>query len=81
MLLAVKPLAVVLAAIGPDKDALALFLVVEVLAFIPSAVVPSKQPGAVHLVIKPFTAVLSLVGPCVDALALNVIVEEVTRVG
>ena len=76
MLLAILPATLVLPTIGPEESTLSLLLVVDILAFISSAVRPSKDTVALHLVVDPVAIELPAVSPVVRALALDIIVLE-----
>ena len=67
VLLAVRPLALVLAPVGPVEGPLARLLIVDVLAVVAAPVGPLEDPVALHLVILPHALVLTSVRPIVCA--------------
>ena len=80
MLLAILPVALVLAAIWPEEHPVALLFVIAVLAFVLSAVGPGEHAASVHFVVEPGADEHAAVGPVVLALTLDVVVLEVTVV-
>ena len=81
VLLALTPLADVLATVGPLERAVSVLLVILVAAHVSTPVTPGEGALALHFVVDPLTAVDSPIGPLVLALAVNIILEEVSFVG
>ena len=81
VLLSILPFSVVLAAVGPGKNAVALLLIVVVLALVAAAIMPREDTLPVHFVVGPGAAVLAPITPRVNALTFNIVIEEGTRVG
>eukprot|EP00418_Pyrodinium_bahamense_P064183 CAMPEP_0179087826 /NCGR_PEP_ID=MMETSP0796-20121207/39924_1 /TAXON_ID=73915 /ORGANISM="Pyrodinium bahamense, Strain pbaha01" /LENGTH=199 /DNA_ID=CAMNT_0020785337 /DNA_START=141 /DNA_END=740 /DNA_ORIENTATION=+ len=71
VLLPTFPLAIVLAAIGPCQNPMALHRVLPVAALVSSPVNPSENTGAMHLVVLPLANERASVGPLVCALAVE----------
>lgn len=80
VLLALAPLADVLAAVGPLESAVSVLLIILVAAHVPTPVTPREGALAFHFVVDPLSAVYSPVGPSVLTLAMNIILEEVAFV-
>ena len=81
VLLALEPLAVVAAAIGPGEHAMPVLLVILVLADVLAAVGPGEDALALHAVVDPVAIEDAAVRPNVLASAMNVIIIEVALVG
>ena len=81
VLLALVPLADVLATIRPLESSAAVFLVVHVLTNIATPVGPSESARAFHLVVDPLAVVDSAISPDVSAVAVDVVLEELSIVG
>jgi len=81
VLFSIQPTSIVLSAIRPVENALALFLIIGVLTFISSAVSPGENSRSLHFVVHPETIIDSAIGPRIDTLSLNVVFIEQTGVG
>ena len=81
VLLALEPLADVLATIGPLESTMAVLLIVHVLADVLAAIRPSESALAFHLVVHPLAVVDAAIGPDVLAIAVDVILVELAIIG
>ena len=79
VLLALYPVTLVRPAIGPDKFAVAVFTIVNILAHLLAPVCPGVHAVAVHFVVLPVALVLSPIAPHVNAFAVDIIVEELSN--
>ena len=79
VLLALHPVAFVRPAVGPDKFAVAVFTIVDILTHVLAAVSPGVHAVAVHFVVLPVALVLSPIAPHVNAFAMDIIVEELSN--
>jgi hypothetical protein len=80
VLLSVFPGAFVLATIGPTKDPMPLFFVVDIFTIVGSTIRPLEVTRALHFVVFPLAYVNSLIAPVVDAVPLNIVVMEIALV-
>jgi hypothetical protein len=80
MLLTVLPKAVVLATIGPLENAMAFFLVINILTFVSSAIRPCEDTFAMHFVFSPRASEDTTICPRVNTLPLDVVVIEISSV-
>eukprot|EP00441_Pelagodinium_beii_P035977 CAMPEP_0197630962 /NCGR_PEP_ID=MMETSP1338-20131121/8287_1 /TAXON_ID=43686 ORGANISM="Pelagodinium beii, Strain RCC1491" /NCGR_SAMPLE_ID=MMETSP1338 /ASSEMBLY_ACC=CAM_ASM_000754 /LENGTH=120 /DNA_ID=CAMNT_0043202317 /DNA_START=80 /DNA_END=442 /DNA_ORIENTATION=- len=78
MLLAVQPLALVAATIGPSEDTLSLFLVGDILALIATTVHPAEEAMAMHPVLLPLALEFAAITPTVNSNTMDVIVQELS---
>jgi len=78
VLLAVFPLADVLATVRPFKSSLSMLLIIQVFTLVFPAVRPSEQTSALHLIAEPLACVDASITPSVLSIALDIIVDEVT---
>ena len=82
MLLALLPLALVAAAIGPHELAVALLFIESVLANVSAAVFPTQEAFSVHFVHFKLSLVFDFgVLPGVDAFAIDVVHVQLADVG
>ena len=81
VLLALIPLSLVAATIGPCEGTVAMFLVILVLADVLTAVAPREDALTFHSIVNPIALEYSTVGPDVLADTMDVVLLEVTVVG
>jgi hypothetical protein len=60
---------------------MSLLLVVEVVTFVATAVMPGEHSLPVHLVVEPAALILAAIAPSVLTLSFDVVIREVTSVG
>lgn len=80
LLLSIFPISIVLATVWPREEAVPLLFVVEVVAFVSSAIGPGEHAFSVHLVIGPLAVEHASISPRVGALPVDVVVDEVAAV-
>eukprot|EP00438_Fugacium_kawagutii_P004826 Skav226393 [mRNA] locus=scaffold1631:144313:147419:- [translate_table: standard] len=70
----------ILTTIRPSKNALAVFLVVDVLSFVAAAIHPGEESFPMHPVVCPLTFKFSTITPSVHPDAMDVIAHEFSLV-
>lgn len=80
VLLALVPVALVAALVGPRVDAESVLLIVLVLALVHPAIVPNVNAHAFHVIVQPFALVASAIEPRVDTDAGNLVLSPVAGV-
>mmetsp|Transcript_16812 Transcript_16812/g.21278 ORF Transcript_16812/g.21278 Transcript_16812/m.21278 type:complete len:331 (-) Transcript_16812:150-1142(-) len=80
VLLALVPVALVAALIGPGIDAETMLFVVFVLALVHSTIVPDVNAHALHVVVQPLALILATIEPGVDANTTDFVLAPVARV-
>merc|ERR1719473_1807634 len=76
MLLSLRPLTVILAAVRPREDAMTILHISDVLALVYTSVIPSERTGSVHLVLAPLSVEDARVGPLIPSFAVNIVRQE-----
>lgn len=80
VLLALVPLTLVAASVGPRECARAMFLIILVFAYVFAAVTPREHSSSLHPVINPISLEDTAVGPDVLANTVNIVLLEIAIV-
>ena len=80
MLLASEPLTVIDASISPFINAMTVFLIIHVGAFVASPVGPLHHALSIHLVLDPLAAIGAPVFPCIGAKTMDLVRRELSVV-
>lgn len=80
MLLALVPLTLVAASIGPGERARTVLLIILIFAYVPTAVTPREYSSSLHSVINPISLENTAVSPNVFADSVNVVLLEIAVV-
>jgi len=76
VLATIPPIAHVLTTIWHKHCSSAIFLIVQVVAFIAAAIRVAKDSIPMHLIVFPLTFVAASIGPLIYPLALDIVVVE-----
>ena len=80
MLLSVLPVAFVDSSVGPGVDPVSMFLVLKVLAFVPSAIAECIPSEAMHVPVVPLSAVGPSISPYMDSQTVDDVIRPLTDV-
>jgi len=80
VLFAAKPHPHIETVICPSVNAVTMFLIIAILAFVTTSILPSINTHALHVVIQPFTLILATIQPCVSTDASDLILKPVSVV-
>lgn len=80
MLLSIFPQALVLPAISPVHNSIALLFIIDILPDIPSMIRPKELTFSIHLIRSPVTFVGSTISPFITTFAFNEIVNKIPRI-